>query len=883
MLRSDRLTHAGGVMALYQSNISIKLIRSISINNLSEVLSFDIFPSNQLRIDRPIRFIACYRTPGSTPEIKRTGFQLISELDSLVDSENRSHVVLGDFNAPSIDWKCNRAFDSFDKSLLDFACLHSMIQTVNKPTMVKRTGIKSNTLDIILVDNSSLVTSTRVCDRFSTCDHLPVEFILRIENTPEHQKPQLMRNFKQANWDVINSAIDSVRWTQVFIGKTVEQAASKFYEIINDIIDSNIPLVAPAIKRPRLLPRYLHKLKRQAFKLSKTRPHSIESDRSQRRLRKAIISWNCKRESKLILNGNKSAFFRDVRNKMHPDGGIGAVCQDGEFIHNTLEKCEIFADYFDSVYHNTTAPPGTDLPKLSHSLDMIDITFLGVHKIISKLDSKYNTSPDGINNVFLKRTVNSISVPLTILFAMSMSVREIPSIWKEAWVKPLFKKGSRESVSNYRPISLTCSISKVMERICVQQITYYLEKHGLLSKKQFGFRKNRSTNAQLIECHMNWCKHASSDFVIDCIYFDFKKAFDTINHDLLFKKLDAIGIRGNALGWIIEFLKNRKQSIMIGSKRSSPRVVNCGVPQGSCLGPLLFNIFIDNIPDNLPEDVYYALYADDLKISYHFNYASTTAATIFQKAIDTVTAWSASWGLQISTEKTQILHIGKRNPRHTYTAHGCVLKPTDSAKDLGILMSNNLLFRDHLKQIVQQTLYSINDFFRTYKTRNPTLLITAYTTYFRCKLEYCTELWNPTDVASVNLIESIQRYYTRRVCQRIGRNFSYPERLLFFNLQSLENRRFLNDVTYIHKVIHSKTTLDYHGLFAIIPTRTRSSHEFRIVPSFDHTGRTSTFLSRTFVIWNSLPHDLVSINDPSVFKSQLSTLDLMPPSKLRNL
>lgn len=268
---------------------------------------------------------------------------------------------------------------------------------------------------------------------------------------------------------------------------------------------------------------------------------------------------------------------------------------------------------------------------------------------------------------------------------------------------------------------------------------------------------------------------------------------------------------------------------------------------------------------------------------YPFDPCDTAAASIFQQAINIVIDWASSWGLQISTEKTQILHIGKKNPKHTYFVHGCALVPVEIAKDLGVLMSGSLLFRDHYTHIIQQTLFAINDFFRTYKTRDLNILVTAYKTYFRCKLEYCTELWNPQDVFSVNLIENVQRYFTRRVCQRIGRTLSYPQRLELLNLQTLEYRRFLNDITYIHKFIHSKTILDYQGLFTIIPTRSRNSNEFRIVPSFDNNGQISTFISRAFSTWNALPSDVVHIRDHTSFKQHLSSLELMALSKIRRI
>ena len=167
MYRSDRKTHAGGVLVLTHSSLSVKHILSISIDNLCELVCIDILPSHVLKMSRPLRLVTAYRTPGSSPQIKLAGTKLIHEIQSLLLPDSHSHIIQGDFNAPSVDWNSFRATEAFDRSLMNFASLHSLSQMVRHATMVRRVGRRAHTLDIVLTDSISLFQCVRVMPRFS--------------------------------------------------------------------------------------------------------------------------------------------------------------------------------------------------------------------------------------------------------------------------------------------------------------------------------------------------------------------------------------------------------------------------------------------------------------------------------------------------------------------------------------------------------------------------------------------------------------------------------------------------------------------------------------------------------------------------------------------
>ena len=248
----------------------------------------------------------------------------------------------------------------------------------------------------------------------------------------------------------------------------------------------------------------------------------------------------------------------------------------------------------------------------NQTMPQIEISINGILKLLYNLNPGKAAGPDKIRPLILKELRVELAPIIKVIFERSLETGKIPTDWCKANVTPIYKKGDKSLASNYRPISLTCILCKVLEHILASNIVRHLDGQGLMYDLQHGFREKRSCETQLIMLVEDFARNAGLGKQTDLILLDFSKAFDKVNHSKLIWKLHNYGIRSNVLNWIVAFLGDGTQKVVVGGEESDTVPVTSGVPQGSVLGPILFLVYINDLPDKVTSQV--RLFADDTEM-----------------------------------------------------------------------------------------------------------------------------------------------------------------------------------------------------------------------------------------------------------------------------
>ena len=281
---------------------------------------------------------------------------------------------------------------------------------------------------------------------------------------------------------------------------------------------------------------------------------------------------------------------------------------------------------------------------------------------------------------------------------MSLALGVVPLQWKMANITPVHKREDPMLATNYRPISLLCTLSKVLER-CVHNHSYqHLEPH--MYHMQHGFIRGKSTTTQLLEVYHKILESIASGNEVDAIYLDFSKAFDKVPHRLLLTKLETLGVTGSLLSWFESYLTDRQQRVVINGVCSEWLPVTSGVPQGSILGPLLFLVYCNDIPTCIEENSTLALFADDSKL--YRTLSSPTSSASLQHDLCNITHWTTNNQMELNVVKCKAMHISrKRTPTQTqYVINENIVEQVPIIKDLGVLITNNLCWSKHIDSIV---------------------------------------------------------------------------------------------------------------------------------------------------------------------------------------
>ena len=537
----------------------------------------------------------------------------------------------------------------------------------------------------------------------------------------------------------------------------------------------------------------------------------------------------------------------------------------GDSYDSNIDKANQFNSYFSEVFTSECLTQIPTLPPKSKSkLNEIAINKETVSKLLQGINISKSAGPDQIHSRVLYELRDNIIDPLNRIFQMSFNECKLPTPWKVAHIKPIHKKGKKSEFSNYRPVSLTPICAKLLERIIRDRIVAYLEDNGLINKNQHGFRAGRSCTTQLLEIMEIWSSFIDRGIPFDCIYLDYAKAFDKVPHERLLKKLEAYGIKGKLHGWIRDFLTNRTQAVKINNDTSRPLPVKSGIPQGSVLGPILFIIYINDLPDSI--NSYLKIFADDTKIFRTIE--SMTDKGELDSDLNKIIEWSERWQLPFNVDKCKIIHYGTQNPYHCYTMNNAQIKADTQEKDLGVLFDDKLKFTPHINQIVAKANSRLGIIRHTFTNLTAKTLLPLYKTLVRPILEYAVAIWRPYYKKDTDIVERVQRRATKLVKEI--KHLTYPERLKYLRLDSILFRQRRNDMLQVFRIIKKIDNLDKTTFFTPNTNISTRGHSAKLAkPRASTNFRLNSFSHRIINDWNSLGPATVSCKTLNSFKNAL--------------
>ena len=871
VIRRDRFNQkGGGVLVLHRSQLIITEVRKSEPDHI-EYICIDVLGHKP---ETSPRLFCAYFPPAFTKkDITVSSFcELLFECKS-----NRSLFYLfGDLNMPFIDWKSSLSSTKPGNTFLDFCFKCGLHQYIEEPTTNK-----DSLLDLLLCDQTSasrLTSVTVLPPLTSTCDHSIIDVSLCLDNlNTKYQSIPTSYNYRKGNYEQINLMLSNVDWEAVFrdFKNDVQSIYDYFLDLVHSLVRKYIPSNTFKIK-PRQ-PKHLTKLakkKRSLYKKSKSNPRLKEEYKNlSKEYDRAVSSWYDTIENKVCLSDQGSSFYKYANKKLKSLPVIPPLAsKDSGIVTCDTEKADMFNTVFHAVFTTDNGAPLELQSKVSSDtyLEDLVVTEEDILNVLAGLSPKLSRTPDDLPVMLVKRISLSIKGFLSMFYNLSIKSSQIPWQWKISLITPIYKKGPKCNPSNYRPISLTSILCRVLEKIISSHVLNHLLTNNLISSNQHGFLPRRSTVTQLITVLNDWTHSYASKECTTVVYTDLTKAFDKVSHPKLLEVITSYGLKGKVYDWIKCFLIGRVQRVAVGKSFSNILEVRSGVPQGSVLGPLLFLLYIDDVTRLCTPHTSISLFADDTKLY-------STSPSHLQSDIDIVYDFLNKRQLDLALNKCETITISKTTESHPIRIGGTYLKETTVVKDLGIHITSTLEWREHITKIKNKALQKCYQILRSFSSKNVWILLRAYLTFVRPLLEYGSPIWSPHLDHDKKLVESVQRYYTKKICQRCSIPFtSYEDRLYKLSLNSLEYRRKEIDLVMVFKIINNLVDLRMEDFFEwyVSPYNTRR-HSLCITNATPKSELQKSYFSRRVILpWNSLPEKVATATCINTFKSRLKSVNL---------
>jgi hypothetical protein len=824
----------------------------------------------------------CYRSTSST---KDNNASLLGLLEKAENQAAKSHLLIfGDFNYPEINYERYEveggpdtdAYRFFNKTTDLF-----LYQNINEWTRC-RIGQQPSLLDYVFTDEDNVVEDIKFTTPLGKSDHVCIEMSYiwtQIENDISHHK----HDYWKGDYDRIRDELRTVDWDKELGTKQIDEAWTYFRSRLTSLTQSHVPLKKPVGTKATQKNEWITKgtkkvIKKRDALWKKYREFTSERNYKaykavRNRVTKLIRADKISYQQKLArqFQSNPKRFYSYVRRTQTvKDKVMGLKKVGGEPTTTDQETATVFCDYFKDVFV-TEDSWNVDLALPQDEDIEVEITEEKVKKLLKALKPDKSPGPDGIHPLLLRSVAEEVAKPLTLIFVKSFETGDLPHDWRQANITPIYKKGPKNEAGNYRPISLTSVVCKILERIIKENLTQFLERKGQITLKQHGFVNGRSCLTNLLEVFEKWTEYLDAGNGFDVVYLDYRKAFDTVPHRRLLTKIQQAGIGCKVLNWIEAFLQDREMRVVVNGQWSPWAPVTSGVPQGSVLGPLLFLIYVNDLPDWIRSEM--RMFADDTKIWNKI--ADLGDCVKLQDDLDSLQRWSDKWLLQLNPEKCKVMHVG-HNYRFPYTMkqdnNTYNLQVTDEERDLGIKVKNDLSVSPQCAEAAKKAMRVLGMVRRQFKDLDRECFIILYKTFVRPHMEFAIQAWSPYLKRDINCLEKVQRRATKLV--KGLKKFSYENRLARLGLTSLADRRLRGDLIEAYKIITGKERVQMEDFFELSHTGYNlRGHRYKLAQGRSRLELRKNFFSQRVVgPWNRLPSHIVEATTVNAFKNRYDSV-----------